>query len=134
MAAKQIALVGVAHIHTPGFIKRLKDRPNLQVKYVWDHDAERAQSRAGELNAQVVDLATIWNDASVGAVIICSETNRHEELVLPAAAAKKDIFAEKPLGITAADAYKMADAIDAAGVKFQTGYFKRGDQIGRAHV
>ena len=33
--------------------------------------------------------------------------------ILPAAAAKKHIFAEKPLGIGAADAYKMADAIDA---------------------
>ncbi len=130
MAAKQIALIGCAHIHTPGFIKRIKERPDIQVKYVWDHDAERAQRRAGELNAQVVsDLSTVWNDSAIEYVVICSETNRHEELILPAAAAKKHIFAEKPLGITAADAYKMADAIDAAGVKFQTGYFRRGDPI-----
>ncbi len=51
----------------------------------------------------------------------------------------KDLFVEKPLGFSSADAYRMADAIDKAGVKFQTGYFQRGvpvhlflkDQIAR---
>jgi predicted dehydrogenase len=36
---------------------------------------------------------------------------------------------EKPLGMGAADAYRMADAIEAAGVLFQTGYFMRGQPI-----
>lgn len=126
----QVALVGCAHIHTPGFIKRLNERPDIHVKYVWDHDAERAAKRAGELNSQTVsDLSTIWNDGEVEAVIICSETDRHEALVLPAAEAKKHLFVEKPLGIGAADGYKMAKAIDAAGVLFHTGYFRRGDSI-----
>ncbi len=126
----QIALVGCAHIHTPGFIKRINERADIHTKYVWDHDAERAARRAGELNAQAVgDLSTIWDDAEVEAVVICSETNRHEALVLPAAQAKKHLFVEKPLGIGSADAYKMADAIDAAGVLFHTGYFRRGDAI-----
>lgn len=126
----QLALVGCAHIHTPGFIERLNKRPDLQVKTVWDHDAPRAEKRARELNAQVTsDLSSIWSDEAIDAVIICSETNRHEELVLPAAAAKKHIFAEKPLGIGAADAYRMAHAIDEAGVHFHTGYFMRGKPI-----
>ena len=126
----QIALVGCAHIHTPGFIKRINERRDIHVKYVWDHEAERATRRAGELNSQAVsDLATIWNDGEIEAVVICSETNRHEALVMPAAAAKKHLFVEKPLGVGAADAYKMADAIDAAGVMYHTGYFRRGDAI-----
>ncbi len=126
----EIALIGCAHIHTPGFIRRINDRPGLHVKYVWDHDAARAALRANDLKTQTVsDLSVIWNDPSVEAVVITSETNRHELLVLPAAAAKKHMFVEKPLGIGAADAYKMADAIDVAGVLFQTGYFRRGDPI-----
>jgi len=125
-----VALVGCAHIHTPGFIKRINERPDIRVKAVWDHDAERAARRAAELNAPVVaDLNAIWSDPEIQYVIICSETNRHEELVLPAAEAKKNIFAEKPLGIGAADGYRMAKAIDAAGVSFHTGYFRRGDPI-----
>ena len=87
-----VALVGCAHIHTPGFIKRIKERPNIRVKAVWDHQPERAALRTKDLNAPVVsDLSQIWQDAEIEAVIICSETNRHEELVLPAAQAKKKL-------------------------------------------
>ncbi len=46
--------------------------------------------------------------------------------MLPAAAAKKHMFVEKPLGFAAADAWRMARAIEDAGVLFQTGYFIRG--------
>jgi predicted dehydrogenase len=59
--------------------------------------------------------------------VITSETNRHEPLVLAAAAAKKHLFVEKPLAIGAGDGYAMADAIEKAGVHFTTGYFSRGD-------
>src|SRR5215212_3172169 len=123
-----LALIGCAHIHTPGFIKAMKARPDVKVKSVWDHDRARAEKRAGELDAKVVDDAkAIFDDRDVAAVVICSETNRHVDLVAPAAAAKKDLFVEKPLGLGAKDAYAMADAIDKAGVKFQTGYFMRGN-------
>lgn len=39
------------------------------------------------------------------------------------------MFVEKPLGMAAGDAYAMADAIEQAGVLFQTGYFQRGIPI-----
>jgi predicted dehydrogenase len=129
---KQLAFVGVGHIHTPGFIRMLGERSDVGVKSVWDHDAERAGRRAGELKAQVVpEVEAIWSDPTIEAVIICSETNLHEKLVLEAARAKKHMFVEKPLGISARDAYAMAAAIDAAGVLFQTGYFMRGNPVHR---
>src|SRR6476646_1308005 len=49
-----LALVGAAHIHTPGFIDLLKTRNDVRVKSVWDHDAARAEKRAKELQAEVV--------------------------------------------------------------------------------
>ncbi|MCU0503671.1 MAG: Gfo/Idh/MocA family oxidoreductase, partial [Anaerolineae bacterium] len=67
--------------------------------------------------------------SQIDGVVICSETDRHEPLVLAAAAAKKHIFAEKPLGLGATDAYRMAAAIKKAGVLFQTGYFQRGNPL-----
>jgi predicted dehydrogenase len=130
MTMIQVALVGCAHIHTPGFVKRLAARTDVEVKAVWDYDAARAQKWASELNTQVVqDLSTIWPDSAIPAVVICAETDRHEELVLAAAAAKKHLFVEKPLGIGTADAYRMAAAIEEAGVLFQTGYFQRGAPV-----
>jgi len=122
-----LAFVGCAHIHTPGFIKLLtSDQPNVRVKYAWDHDPVRAEKRAAELGAAVAtDLRQIWSDPEVVAVVICSETNRHRDLVLAAAAAGKHIYAEKPLGITAGESAEMADAIIRAKVLFTTGYFMR---------
>ena len=123
-----VAFVGCAHIHTPGFIQLVNSRPEIQCKSVWDHDAARAAKRAAEMGAQVIsDLAAIYADPEIEAVIVCTETNLHESVVLPAAAAKKHLFIEKPLGFGAADAARMADAIESAGVIYQTGYFMRGD-------
>jgi len=126
----EIALVGCAHIHTPGFIKRIKERSDVRVVAVWDHDAARAAKNAAELDAPVVaDPAAVWRDRRVQAVVICSETNRHAHLVPRAAARGKHLFVEKPLGFAAADAARMCRAIEKAGVIFQTGYFMRGDPI-----
>lgn len=123
-----IAFVGVAHIHSPSYINLVKKRPDVVVKYVWDHDSARAEQRARETGAQTVDdVKTIWSDSDITAVVILSETDRHHDLVLAAAKAGKHMFVEKPLGITARDSREMADAIDQAGVFFTTGYFNRTD-------
>ena len=123
-----VAVVGVAHIHTPGYLNLLKQRADVRVKYVWDHEAARAESRAKETGAQAVtNLHTVWSDPDVSAVIILSETNLHHELVLAAAQAGKHMFVEKPLGITSRESLEMAAAIDRAGRLFTTGYFSRTD-------
>lgn len=125
----KVAFIGAAHIHTPGFIGNINKRENVSCKYVWDHDLARAEKRANELpGAQATgDLNAVLGDPEVEAVLVCTETDRHEQVVLPAAAAKKHLFVEKPLGFAGADAYRMADAIEKAGVLFSTGYFSRGD-------
>src|SRR5215467_12177991 len=61
-----VALVGGAHIHTPSFVELVKSRNDIRVKSVWDHDKDRAQKRAHELNSQVVsDVRTIWSDPEI---------------------------------------------------------------------
>ena len=121
-----LALLGCGHIHTPGFIKMVKKRSDVQVKSVWDHDATRGQASADEVGGRFIgDVRTILSDPQISGVVICSETNRHEELVTQVTQAKKHVFVEKPLGMGSRDAYAMADAIERAGVKFQTGYFTR---------
>lgn len=125
----KIAFVGAAHIHVPGFVKRLLARQDVTTPYVWDHQRERGERVAVSLGAAFRELDDIWNDSSIQAVVICSETVRHEPLVLAAAAAGKHMFVEKPLGMGAVDAYRMAAAIEKAGVLFQTGYFMRGNPI-----
>ena len=121
-----VSLLGVAHIHTPGFLKRLGTRDGFTVKRVYDHDAARAARRAGEVGADAVADPSAALDG-VDAVVICSETDRHRPLVDAAAAAGLPMFVEKPLGMDGDDADAMADTIGKAGVLFQTGYFMRSD-------
>jgi len=122
-----LALAGAAHIHTPAFIRKLAGREGITVAGVWDPDADRAARGAEALGCGVLECAeAAWEDPSVDAVLICAETDRHASLVVPAAEAGKHLFVEKPLGMGAADAAQMAEAIEAAGVIFQTGYFMRG--------
>src|SRR4051812_24604476 len=104
---KNLAFLGVAHIHTPGFINAIKKRPDaVKVKTVWDPDTSRAKKRADELDAAVVtDFKQVLADPTIDGIVVCSETDLHEQLVVPAAEAKKALFVEKPLGMTAKDAY-----------------------------
>lgn len=127
-----VALVGAAHIHTPAFVRLLaRERQDVKVKYVWDHQAARAERRSRELPGSTVvsDLNRIWSDPEVVAVVICSETDRHHDLVMAAAAAKKHMFVEKPLGITARESRAMARAIQEANLLFTTGYFMRANPV-----
>ncbi len=125
---KTLGFLGVAHIHTPGFVKRLNERRDeFRVKAVWDNQPARARIAADHLSgATVMELDAIVGDDEIDAVVVCSETALHRELVEAAAAAGKDMFVEKPLGITASDAYAMSKAIDEAGLIFQIGHFMRG--------
>lgn len=125
-----LALVGAAHIHTPGFVKRLQARADVRVKSVWDPQPARAARWAAELGAAVAQSPeAIWADGEIAAAVVCSETNLHADLVVPGAQAHKHLFVEKPLGLAGADAERMAAAIDRAGVIFQTGYFMRGQPV-----
>lgn len=119
------AFLGVAHIHTPGFISTINKRSDVACKLVYDHEADRAEARAAQLEAKVATIEEICADPEITSVVICSETARHLPLIEAAAQAGKHIFAEKPLATTGEDAVKMQKLIEKAGVTFQTGFFMR---------
>lgn len=120
----KVAWVGTAHIHTPGFVDLVTKRGVSSVG-VWDHDAARAAKNAEKLSTKVAtldDLAT----ADVDGYVVCSETNRHLELIEKLAKTGKPIFAEKPMGPDGATSAKILSLFQANGNVFHTGYFMRG--------
>src|SRR5580704_674371 len=101
MCMTEIAFIGCAHIHVPGFIRMLSDHPEIRVKTAWDHDEARGRKYAEQMKAEFVpDLKKVLRDKSLAGVIIASETDRHREHVFAAAKAKKNMFVEKPLGLS----------------------------------
>src|SRR5205823_321422 len=66
MSTPQLAFLGCAHIHTPGFIKTVQKRADLRVKSVWDHDPARGQMRADQLSARFfADYRAILDDPEI---------------------------------------------------------------------
>ena len=125
-----LAFAGAAHVHTPSFIKLLKSRTDVKVKAVWDAEAPRAEKRAADFGCKVAaDVREIWSDPEIAGVVVCAETNRHRELVLAGAKAKKHMFVEKPLGMNARESREMAHAIEHGGLLFSTGYVMRTQPI-----
>lgn len=121
-----LALVGGAHIHAPDFANRMANAENVTTKYVWDPDSDTASTRQQVTGGEIVsDPAIIFNDPDVDGIVICSQTNLHTQLVIPAATAGKHLFVEKPVGMNGHEAREMADVINGSGVLFQTGYFMR---------
>ena len=121
-----VALVGCAHIHMTDVVQVFAARTDARVSAVWDAEPARAERWAAALGAfGVDDLSQIWRDPGIGAVVVMSETSRHEELVTSAAQAGKDLYVEKPLAVDAAGARAAAEAVCRADVKFHVGYHLR---------
>lgn len=121
-----LALLGAAHIHTPMFLQVLRSRADVKIVSVWDHDALRAERWAKECGARPVkSVQDALADAEVAGVVLLSETLLHADLAIAAAKAKKHLFVEKPLGVGAADALQIAEAVEKSGVLFTTGYHLR---------
>jgi len=121
-----LALVGVAHMHTPMFLQILGLREDVKVASVWDRDPARAQQCAADCGAKAAKaLDDVLGDKSISGVVILSETSLHAELATAAAKAGKHVFIEKPIGVGAKDAEAIAEAVEKAGVLFTTGYHLR---------
>lgn len=94
--------------------QRKRDR----VKVVYGRDEQRAKNFANEwkIPQATTNLAQAINDADTDCVVIGLPNHVHEEAVTLAAKAGKAILCTKPLGRTAAEAKRMLDVVEKAGV------------------
>ena len=78
------------------------------------------------------DVDSVFVDPEIEAVLICSSTDTHADLIMKAAAAGKHIFCEKPVDHDVARVRMALDAVRKAGVKMQIGFVRRFDHNHRA--
>ncbi len=75
----------------------------------------------------VSDPQILISDPQVDAVLICSPTDTHADLIMACAKAGKDIFCEKPIANDIGKTREALDAVERAGVKLQVGFNRRFD-------
>ena len=71
------------------------------------------------------DYQQALDDPAIEAVILTTPHSTHEDLVLRAAAAGKQVFCEKPLALTADSAKRMVKACADAGLVLGVGHERR---------
>lgn len=94
---------------------------------VCDTDVERASGIAGSFGARehCTDPIALIDSGKIDTVFICTPTKFHPPLVEAAARRGLNIFCEKPLARTLAEAKLMHDAVSDAGASNQVGLVLR---------
>lgn len=74
-----------------------------------------------------IDFRRVVRRDDVDAVFVCTPTYLHAPPVIAAAKAGKAVFCEKPISLKPAEAERMAEACDRAGVPLTIGFVRRFD-------
>ena len=103
--------------------------PAARLTAVADARPETAAAVAGELGVArwYTSAAELAADPDVEALVIASIDPAHAEGILAAAANRKDVFCEKPITTTLADADAVIAAVAEAGVRLQIGFMRHYD-------
>ncbi len=103
--------------------------PEAEIKTVADIYIDDVKAWANQLRILnlTTDYSDILNDAEIEAVLICSSTDTHAQLIIEAADAGKHIFCEKPIDFNIEKIKQALNSVKAAGVKLQIGFNRRFD-------
>ena len=124
-----VGIIGVGTVgrrHAENLAWRI---PHVRLVAVADARIDVARAVVADLNvpnafASAEELAA---HPDVEAVVIASTHHAHLEGILAAARHRKDVFCEKPITPTLAQADEALAAVDAAGVRLQIGFMRRYD-------
>jgi len=124
-----VGLIGagrIGRLHAEHLAFRI---PQANLLAVSDIILEAAQKCAAEFGIPkaIQDHREIMEDPNIEAVVICSSTDTHAQMIEEAAAAGKHIFCEKPIDFDLARIDRALAAVEEAGVKLQVGFNRRFD-------
>ena len=96
---------------------------------VMDVDQAAAERLAASCGAQAINLDTALQ---AGAVMVCTPTTTHAELIERAASAGKPVFCEKPVDLSAERVRACLAVVERAGTPLMVGFNRRFDPSFRA--
>ncbi|MCF7944766.1 MAG: inositol 2-dehydrogenase [Spirochaetia bacterium] len=125
-----IGIVGtgkIGRLHLDSVINHI---PNAEVIHAADpympDDVKEWLQESGAIRISL-DPDEVITDDAVKAIMICSPTDTHAELIVKAAKAGKHIFCEKPVDFNLQRILETMREVKKAGVKFQIGFNRRFD-------
>lgn len=124
-----IAIIGAGRIgklHAENLAHRIK---NARPAAITDVIVDAARQTANELQIPIVetDYKRVLADKTIDAVLICSSTNTHAQIIQEAAEAGKHVFCEKPVDLNLQRIQAVLECVEKSGVKFQVGFNRRFD-------
>ncbi|GII81416.1 oxidoreductase [Sphaerisporangium rufum] len=112
-----VGVVGCGVIF-PQYAETIERLPELRLAAVADLDLARATEAARPYpGAEALSVAELLADPRIDVVLNLTIPAAHAEIALLAIAAGKDVYCEKPLAATTADAAKVLRAAAGAGVR-----------------
>jgi myo-inositol 2-dehydrogenase/D-chiro-inositol 1-dehydrogenase len=129
--AKKIrtAVIGagrIGRLHAENLARFL---PAAELVAIADIDQVAASRTAAELKIPVVakNYGEILDQVAVEAILICSPSDTHANIIETCAEAGVHIFCEKPIDIELARVRQVLDKVERTGVKLQVGFNRRFD-------
>lgn len=103
--------------------------PEAEIAAIADVNRQAAQALADRCGIPRVaaSAAEVFADPAIDAVLICTSTDTHAELIVQAAQAGKHIFCEKPVSLSLDKIDSSLAAVKKAGVQLQVGFNRRFD-------
>lgn len=126
MAKLRIGMIGYEHVHADFRSKALSEMDGVEIAAVSDNEHVRGRNAAARYGGDYYeDYRRLLERKDLDFVFIHSANNEHKQTVLEAAAAGRNLFCEKPMATTAADALAMTEAVERAGIRHTLGFCSR---------
>ena len=124
-----LGLIGagtIGKVHAENLAYRIPTANLMVVADINESEAHKVAERC-RVPKVVRDYHDILADPQVDAVVICSSTHTHAQIIGEAAAAGKHIFCEKPIDFSLQKIDQALKLAEEKGVKLQIGFNRRFD-------
>jgi myo-inositol 2-dehydrogenase / D-chiro-inositol 1-dehydrogenase len=122
----KFALLGAGRIGKV-HAKAIAANPDATLTAVADPFPDAAEAIAAQYGCTVKTIDEIAADKTIDAVIICTPTNTHADLIEQFAKAKKAIFCEKPVDLSLERVKACLETVKKAKGKLMVGFNRRFD-------
>jgi myo-inositol 2-dehydrogenase / D-chiro-inositol 1-dehydrogenase len=145
----QLGIIGagrIGRVHAESLAFRIPEAVPAAIADTNGEAAREVAERCG-IPCVVTDSKEILSDPAIDAVLICSPTETHADLIVGAARAGKHVFCEKPIDHSLSNIDRALQEVKKSGVKLQVGFNRRFDanfvrvrnaivqgEIGTAHL